>query len=274
MKKLCIYHGNCVDGFGAAWAVRKALGEDNVDFHAGFFKNPPPNVFLRDVIIVDFSYKRDVLVSMAHDAERILILDHHKSAEKELVDLPDNVTAIFDMGRSGAVMAWEYFHPEIPTPKLLQHIEDRDLWRFNMQGTREVQAALFSYPYDFDVWDTLVKSTLKLERDGVALERKHFKDIHEFLEVATHRMRIAGYDVPAVNAPYFWSSDIGDILKEGEPFVACYWDEQDGIRQYSLRSAISGVDVSEIATLFGGGGHERAAGFSVPITYATMDPAG
>ena len=33
-KKMCIYHGNCADGFGAAWVVRKALGSD-VEFVAG-----------------------------------------------------------------------------------------------------------------------------------------------------------------------------------------------------------------------------------------------
>ena len=31
---LCIYHGHCADGFGAAWVVRKALGPD-IEFHAG-----------------------------------------------------------------------------------------------------------------------------------------------------------------------------------------------------------------------------------------------
>ena len=33
---MCIYHGNCADGFGAAWVVRKALGE--IDFHPGKYK--------------------------------------------------------------------------------------------------------------------------------------------------------------------------------------------------------------------------------------------
>ena len=32
-KVLCIYHANCADGFGAAWAVHRALGDD-VEFVA------------------------------------------------------------------------------------------------------------------------------------------------------------------------------------------------------------------------------------------------
>lgn len=111
MKKICIYHGNCADGFGAAVAVRMALGADSVDFHPGVYQTPPPDVTGRDVIIVDFSYKRDVMIEMAEQAKSILILDHHKSAEADLKDLPANVSAHFDMTRSGAVMAWQHFHP-------------------------------------------------------------------------------------------------------------------------------------------------------------------
>lgn len=261
MKKLCIYHGNCADGFGAALAVRSALGKENVDFYAGIHQNPPPDVKGRDVIIVDFSYKRNVLIEMAKDAESILIIDHHASAEKDLVDLPSNIEAHFDMNRSGAMMAWNVFQPDIPVPKLIEHIEDRDLWRFRLNGTREIQAALFSYEYDFDLWESLMlEDPRKLRAEGRAIERKHFKDIHEFIKAAAYRARIGGFDVPILNAPYFWSSDAGHIMGEGEPFAACYWDTPEG-RVYSLRSAEDAEDVSEIASAYGGGGHKHASGF-------------
>ena len=60
MKTLCIYHGNCADGFGAAWAIRHALG-DTVEFMAGVYQQEPPDVAGRDVILVDFSYKAAVI---------------------------------------------------------------------------------------------------------------------------------------------------------------------------------------------------------------------
>lgn len=43
-KVLCIYHGNCQDGFGAAWAVRHALGEDMVEFYPGVYQDEAPDV--------------------------------------------------------------------------------------------------------------------------------------------------------------------------------------------------------------------------------------
>ena len=95
MKKLCIYHGNCADGFGAATAVRIALGADSVDFHAGIHGKLPPDVTGRSVIIVDFSYKRELLIEMAEQAESILILDHHKSAQIDFSDLSDCVDNVY-----------------------------------------------------------------------------------------------------------------------------------------------------------------------------------
>ena len=104
MKKICIYHGNCADGFGAAWVVRKALGD--IAFVAETYQNPPPDVTGKDVIMVDFSYKRPVLLEMAEKAHSILILDHHKTAWNDLIDLPTTIRAIFDMNRSGAMLAY------------------------------------------------------------------------------------------------------------------------------------------------------------------------
>jgi len=263
MKKLCIYHGNCADGFGAATVVYKALGDD-VDFHAGVYQQDPPDVSDRDVILVDFSYKRDVLLTMADSASSILILDHHKSAQADLSDLPDNVTAHFDMEHCGAVLAWQHFFPDQQAPPLLQHIEDRDLWRFKLARTREILACLYSYPYDLDLWSGFLSMDAigvgLMANQGEAIERKNFKDIREFIKAAAYRTIIAGHDVPVLNAPYMWSSDAGNIMGVGEPFAACYWDTPDG-RAFSLRSADNGVDVSEIASLFGGGGHAHAAGF-------------
>lgn len=264
VKDLCIYHSNCADGFGAAFAVRNALGGHIVDFYPGVHGNEPPDVTGRNVIIVDFSYKRDVLIDMAGKAEHILVIDHHKSAEADLVDLPDNVEAVFDMTKSGAVMAWEYFNSS-DIPPLLLHIQDNDLWKFEIEGTREIQAAVFSYPYDFEVWDRLMTMPDALDvlrMEGAAIFRKHMKDINEFICIALDYQVIAGYKVPVLNAPYIWSSEAGHIMCKGHPFAACYWSTPKGT-VFSLRSDDDGIDVSVISSLFGGGGHEHAAGFTL-----------
>lgn len=268
---ICIYHGNCADGFGAAWAVRHALGEQ-VRFVPGKYGEAPPDVTGETVYIVDFSYPLDVLKAMSTQAERIVLLDHHKSAAAALSEAAlacPNVVVIFDMERSGARIAWDYFFSGVEPPMLLQHIEDRDLWRFELDGTREVQAGLFSYPYDFDVWTRLMFSDDALEalyRDGVAIERKHHKDVAELVKAFQSRRVIGGHDVPVVNLPYTMTSDAGHLMAKGEPFAACYWDTPSH-REYSLRSDINGIDVSEVAKGYGGGGHRHAAGFRVTFDH-------
>lgn len=289
MSTLCIYHGQCADGFAAAYVVRlayKARGEP-VDFHAGVYGDAPPDVTGRDVVIVDFSYKRAVLEEMARTARTITIIDHHKSAEEdlayyaappEIMDLSSDdfswiakqdgcavIRAHFDMKHCGAVLVWDHFFPDVLLRPILRHIEDRDLWKFELEGTREIMAAVFSYPYEWPVWDALWTADVDVLRSmGESIERKQRKDIAEFIEMSAHRLVIAGHSVPALNAPYMWASDAGHLMAEIDdaPFAVCYWQTANG-RSYSLRSTSRGLDVSEIAKLFGGGGHKHAAGFRV-----------
>jgi oligoribonuclease NrnB/cAMP/cGMP phosphodiesterase (DHH superfamily) len=239
----------------------------DVDFHAGIYSRAPPDVTDRDVLIVDFSYKRDVLLEMAKTARTILVIDHHKTAAEDLQYLPvPNIDAVFDMEHSGAILTWMHFFPKERAPDLLRHIEDRDLWRFALNGTRAIQANIFSYPYDFEVWDALMLLPVgSLIAEGEAIERKHFKDVHELLGVVTRRMNIGGHNVPVANLPYIHVSDAAHELAKDEPFAGCYWDTPKG-RVFGLRSTDAGVDVSEIAKQYGGGGHRNASGFT--ISYA------
>lgn len=267
MKPICIYHGNCADGFGAAWVFKRWADREH-DFHAGVYQNPPPEVEGRDVYLVDFSYKRAVVEQICEKATRVVLIDHHKTAIEDLKPLIESrrIEALVNLDKSGATLAWEWFHGhnEREMPQLLRHIEDRDLWRFALAGTREIQANVFSHPYDFDVWDSLMERPVEaLIAEGKAIERKHFKDIHELLGVVTRKMAIGGYVVPIANLPYTLTSDAGHALcTPGTPFAGCYWDTPEG-RVFSLRSTDDGVDVSEIAKRYGGGGHRNASGFRV-----------
>lgn len=300
MKPLCIYHGKCADGFTAAWAVHLAL-DDQVEFHEGIYQNPPPDVTGRDVVMVDFSYKRPVLDEMAKKARSILVLDHHKTAEADLaadgnyvVDFGAysgginwerflrnadqdqmegcpyaRIYRVFDMTRSGALIAWEFFHPGQPVPLLVRYVSDRDLWKFAMPASREINAYIFAHEYTFQNWRYL-DSTLdgevgvnQVASMGMAIELKHHKDVAELTAAFKRRMTIGGYEVWVANIPYTLTSDAGHLMAKGEPFAACYWDTPEG-RVFSLRSTDEGLDVSEIAKQYGGGGHRNASGFRLP----------
>lgn len=283
-KVLCIYHGNCQDGFGAAWAVRYALGEDQVEFYPGVYQDPPPDVTGRDVLMVDFTYKRPILKEMAEKARSVCVLDHHKSAAEDLAGLPEPfewgtgdewrpLCALFDMERSGAGLTWDYFNPVQhrlqQRPTLINHIEDRDLWRFALPNTREITAALFSYPYEFGLWDSLMSAEMldHLIHEGAGIERKHHQDIANLLPVVRREMVIGGVRMPVANLPLTLTSDAGHQMAVGaDGIAACYWDTPEG-RVFSLRSTDDGPDCQEIAVRYGGGGHAHAAGFRMPLDW-------
>lgn len=299
MRPLCIYHGKCADGFTAAWVVNRYF-QGEVDFHPGIYGQEPPDVADRDVILVDFSYKRPVLESLLRSGDvkqamTILILDHHKTAAEDLAGLkkPEGhiqsgsydpyywrrkwedasewpVRCVFDMDRSGAQVTWDFFFPGEPRPLLVDYTGDRDLWRFKLPMSREVNAFVFAHDYTFKNWDYLhaaLRDHMDVQRIGDmggAIEKKHHKDVAELVEVTKRRMVIGSWAVPVANIPYTLTSDAGNLMAQGEPFAACYWDTPNG-RVFSLRSTNDGLDVSAVAKAYGGGGHKNAAGFQMPI---------
>lgn len=278
MKPLIIYHGNCADGFSAAWCFWRKYG-NGADYVAGVYQQDPPDVTGRDVFLVDFSYKADVVEQMLRAANTVTLIDHHKTALDDLRPLAErmemtnndgrgsNFGWFCDLHRSGATLAWDYLFPGEDRPLLLGHVEDRDLWRFKLPGTREIQAFVFSHEYSFELWDKLMGADqvelLKMTAAGAAIERKHHKDVAELLGVCKRRMAIGGHDVPVASLPYTLVSDAAHAMAKGEPFAACYWDTAEA-RIFGLRASDDGLDVSEIAKQYGGGGHAKASGFKVP----------
>lgn len=271
-KPLLIYHDHCPDGFGAAFSFWKKYNDEidylALDHVAKPFKGLSIKTFQgREVWMADISLEREDAIQASEAAKKFKILDHHISAQKDLVDLD---FAHFDMNHSGAILAWKYCFPDEEVPKLLQYVEDRDLRGpagCILPYARELLAAIDSYPKEFSTWehlDELIETPegfSKLLVEGAAILRYNKVLIDSIME-NTYRTTIKGYDVPVVNTPFFRSEMLG-TLAVGEPFSAGY--HYDGEQfQFSLRSTDEGVDVSEIAQQFpGGGGHKKAAGFSV-----------
>ena len=109
-----IYHGNCPDGFAAALAADLFFQSyenhtSQVSYYKGRHGNPPPDCQGKEVYIVDFSYHREEMKLICEQAIKVTIIDHHISAEKELQGLDTecgNLTIVFDMEQSGAILSW------------------------------------------------------------------------------------------------------------------------------------------------------------------------
>lgn len=259
-----LYHAECLDGFGAAWAIWKRF--PSAQFVAAKHGLPPPGDLAgRHIVIVDFSYGRDVLEGLAAKAKSLLVLDHHITAQQALAGLP---FAYFDQSKSGSVLAWEWAHEE-PVPWLLRYVQDKDLWQWALPVSREINAALASYPFAFDVWSDFRQA--RLQEEGRVILRYENELVGKIVEEAV-LVPFQGRQVPAVQSAIL-TSQLGERLCQGHPFCII-WHDRDGRRYYSLRSSAAGADVAAIAVAYGGGGHTHAAGFSVPLPSdgVTADP--
>ncbi len=215
-------------------------------------------------MIVDFSYKREILLDVKSRARSLVVLDHHQTAQKDLEGLN---FCKFDMTKSGAMLTWEYFYPSKP-PTIIEYVQDRDLWQWKLPSSKEVSAAIASYPFDFDIWDELSISISQLVNEGRAILRYQNQVIDRLLKNA-YKHNINGDEVLVVNTANF-QSEVGERLclePFNQPFGVTYFNRNEEETNFSLRSRkIEGkdeVDVSIIAKAFGGGGHKNAAGFVI-----------
>lgn len=306
-RQLFIYHGNCFDGFTAAWIWSRFylphLPADAVEYYPAKYGEEPPDVKGRSVIIADFSYPREVMKRIIRDAASVQIFDHHHTAQEALAgineeladgygpatswrcrkDIPPHALITFDMNRSGAGIVWDFVDgmnicegtSHGPRPPLVNYVEDRDLWRKSLPGTDEFAAAVSAAPMTFESWDELhARGMANVERGAAILSYIQQYGTKALAEARQYRGFGQRPEAPAiwcVNLPYMNCSEhIGRLLEEkGGPFAAGYFRRGDGRWQFSLRSR-SDFDVSEIAKRYGGGGHKQAAGFDVAMLSDVM----
>ncbi len=275
MKKLCFYHSGCPDGFGAAWSVRKAWGEDAWYVARGH----EDRVRMGDcedalVAFVDIAPGRDELRELADVASQVVVLDHHVTARDRLASDSSYVNELeeeghllhFDLGHSGSVLAWQYFHPENETPDLLRYVEDQDLWNWALPQSDAINAAIASYPREFEVWDRLASDPIsKLADEGEPILRSNRMEVARRLDHA-RPVALGTQRIEAVNASTNRAQIGHELAKRaafGQEWGLVY--RVEGAELYATIYSIGDLDISKVAMTYGGGGHKNASGFHVSL---------
>lgn len=271
MKNIVLYHANCADGFGAAYAAWRVLGDDARYLPVRYGDPLPDEVASADlgdteVFILDFSYPRAELEALHARCRDLVVIDHHASAQRELKGLD---FAVFDRARSAAVLAWLYFQEEAPVPELLSYVQDRDLWAWVLPDSREISEAIDAYlPRRFVSWRDCVQTWGLMKKEMVKFGQAALRKSEGLVDRACggrRWMSVDGHRVTSV-CSCLLQSEIGHALLQLEPaadFAAIYTVDPDGELRVSLRGR-GDFDLSEIAKKFGGGGHRDAAGFRWP----------
>jgi len=269
-----LYHADN-GGFGAAYALWTRF-KDNATYIPVQYGQPVPEIpeDTDRLFIVDFSYSREICEDLHKKYAQLVILDHHKTAEKALTGLP---FVNFDQNKSGCALAWDWTMHDV-MPDILRYVQDYDLWKFELPFSKEINLFISTLPWDFEIWHLYATQYDFVEcakAAGSAI--KAFRDAQ--VEYALKNVRImfltvgeTEYEIPCVNASAN-ISEIGNVLCKhypNNPFSISYCDRKD-VRTWSLRS-VGDFDVSEIAKAFGGGGHKNAAGFVTDIGWPQRTP--
>lgn len=296
------YHGRCNDGYAAASAIHR-LGI-RPQFVPCFYADVMPESLKQlkptdNVLMVDYSLKRPLLLELASRVNKLLVLDHHKTAQEDLENINglveslrdemDNsdsgvtggseeqpiqksqIHAVFDMNRCGAVMAWHYAWPDLKLPRCYELVQDRDLWtQLWPVETKLFYNHLISQPQELG--DFAKYEDLNMLQE-VMQQAKVLADFQESLvksaAVNARKIRFLAQDCMAINTTVL-QSELGNHLCTSAPVTApmaflYFIHEAKQSIIISLRSR-PGVDVSAIAKIFGGGGHAQAAGMSLPAS--------
>lgn len=295
MKSIVYYHDSCADGFGAAFAAWLKLGDDAQYVPVQYGREPCLDGLEGvDIYILDFSFPLPVMHKMFDVAANVVWLDHHKTAfemwgvtERDRYEWRDTSADDGDVGhyilldnnKSGALLAWEYLHPEKEMAELILNIDDRDRWQFKRALSKAQHEGLMANrPWKFEQWKgftNLVHNNALggLIQEGQVLLKKQAADVAASVKHAK-RCFIALDKRPtpkpvatglAVNCASNISEVGHELANQSGTYGLVWWySPQEQAAVCSLRSN-GDYDVIAIAKQFGGGGHKNAAGFKVPM---------
>jgi len=279
---IVITHKNCPDGTGSALVALKyckETGQLPPQVIPSQYGDTYPNIQGKHVLMCDFSFNEKIIKDMFLEAESLVILDHHVTAKEALTNLPLDIIKnenplndiIFDMNKSGAMLTWNFLYPDIEAPRIISYIQDRDLWWFKEESSKEFSAGFILHAQedilrtdslthlftDDFVKRTIVEGTsiLKYQNSIISQASKRVDEVP--------RVTINGYVGTSTNSTHL-ISELGNMYANREDFSLQYFFTDNDI-VFSLRS-IGDFDVSKLAAMYDGGGHKNAAGFSMSLS--------
>lgn len=282
-RKVVVTHANCSDGYGTAGVVKfhaeHIIQNDHeieyifLDYNKYDFEELKEKLTGKLVYVGDFSFAKDELDELKTITDNIIVVDHHlKVFDSEVANDPH---VHVDMSLSGTRLAWDFFLPTMGTMLIVELISDRDIWNFHYgnyskaldlfvnEAGREI---IWKY-IDLNMQDDLIEI---LDEYELRIERKLVKDTkraNEVIEYNIHGVTVVGMNLTSS------VSEVLNIASEtyNKPAMGYWIDNKSNTLQLSFRDATDRYNVSEIASIFGGGGHKAAAGANIPIEQVQLE---
>lgn len=280
-----VHHGGCPDGVASAWVAwthHRSISNEEIQIIPASYgvplpewEDPGPDV----VYVLDFSWGMDTMVRLAKRCGKLVWLDHHQTALDDWVLFqaeggvpPENLVHDLDLSRSGAMITWQHLNPPHKRPPLLiEYVQDRDLWRWEMPMSREVGSYILTLGETVEEWDEAMwVGEHSLRSRGVGAHAFEQAAVRSALKSARWCVMTApdgeSREFPIFPSPYILGSTGCEQLMEiaGTDMAGYFIDRNDNTVQLGFRSR-NGVTVHDWAKKFGGGGHPPSSGCTLPL---------
>lgn len=262
MKNIVVIYHDDEDGFGGAWTAWKKFKNKASYIPAENGNLPLKGLAGKEIYFIDFCYSKKELGEIVKNNKKVVVIDHHISRKNEIKIATEYRYAVKN---SAAVLAWKYFYPSKPIPKILLYIEDMDLWKWELPNSRNIASYLESYNFNFKTYSRIASQLENKEKlrkciaEGEAIER--YKQIlANYIINFAEKVEFEGQKAFAVNSPIL-DSEVGNLINKKKGGIGIIWRYKNRRLRISLRS--DKADVMKLAEKFGGGGHKRSSGFQI-----------
>jgi len=270
MKRI-VYHHDDPDGWGAAACILYKHGKD-VELRE--YSHGKPYELVEDydeVYIVDFSFPNEEMKKLVETNNRVIWIDHHRSAMRNITE---KLEGLRDPEVAACLLTWKYLFSNKKAPKIVEHIADEDMWRFENENTKVFMMFLNSILEKNDEVHIIRRMIKHYNPENYERAYAEGRIIKRFLDrqinlQAEKAIKIKVFNHKAIMVfASIQHSYIGNALLQLNPdveiaVVVRITENNDGKInfRYALRSRAKGVDVGKLAYGLGGGGHYCAAGF-------------
>lgn len=287
-----IYHGPCSDGVSALWCANYYLSDighqfESIQCRAG--SDPDGDFKDKRILFVDLCPSLKFITEKSKIVKKLTILDHHKSAidmyheNSPVLESIDNLEIEMDPDRSGCQITWDYFFHTKPRPWFIDYVGDRDLWKWTLPNSKEINAALFENNLidssnSNKLTDLLTDSETK--KQNLLTQGKIILQLQKReLDIGVSKALVAEFKHKdkiykiwlGGNISMSLRSELGNLLVNKKfpdgtsPDFAAIWVYDPKINEWwiSFRGGDNSPDLSVIARELNGGGHAKSSGVSL-----------
>jgi len=227
------------------------------------------------IFMVDFSlepFEKMVQLQRLSD-NRLIWIDHHKSAIEAHKDWNNNhpeylaIDGVRKIGIGACALTWKYLFAE-PIPRAVKLLAEYDVWKLDDPSTLRFQYGMRLYntnPENQDFWKSLFEIRLRssILVEGEICLQFLSKQNKRYCDLNTIEIYFSGLHCIALNLgkPYISSSAFKHVWDSEKYDAMLGFCRKDKIWEVNLYTDKDHIDLSIIAKAYGGGGHEKAAGF-------------